>query len=158
MTQFLTALSIWLHSIATLIFIGHYLLLSLVYLPAFAKHPAEPSNGLLLSEISRGSRKWLYIALVIFILTGFYLMLVNPFYFGIGQFTNAWSFLMLAKHVLILGMVGIGFWFNAILRVGPLMSSNSGAAAAQKRFSQYSWLMTVTGLLVLLLTAASQVT
>jgi hypothetical protein len=64
---------------------------------------------------------------------------------------------MLVKHILILGMIGMGFWFNAILRVGPLMSSNTGAEQALARFRQYSNLMAITGTLVLLLTAIAQV-
>jgi len=30
--------------------------------------------------------------------------------------------------LLILGMIGLGFWHNAILRLGPLAGSNTGAA------------------------------
>jgi hypothetical protein len=54
-------------------------------------------------------------------------------------------------------MIGMGFWFNAILRVGPLMSSNTGAEQALVRFRQYSNLMAITGILVLLLTAIAQI-
>jgi hypothetical protein len=50
----------------------------------------------------------------------------------------------------------MGFWFNGILRVGPLMSSNTGAAQAQIRFRLYVNLMAIAGILVLLLTAISQ--
>jgi hypothetical protein len=35
-------------------------------------------------------------------------------------------------------MIAMGFWFNAILRVGPLMSSNTGVAQAISRFRWYS--------------------
>ncbi len=64
---------------------------------------------------------------------------------------------MLVKHLLILGMIGMGFWFNAILRVGPMMSSNSGAEQATRRFRLYVNSMAMSGLLVLLLTAIAQV-
>jgi uncharacterized membrane protein len=156
MTQFITAISLWLHSVATVVLIGHYLLLAVIYLPAFKSSPVNPASGAILSEISKRSRSWMYASLVIFIVTGTYVMFVDPNYLGIGQFNNAWSILMLVKHILIIGMLGLGFWYNAILRVGPLMSSNSGAAQALNRFQQYANLMTVTGLLVLLLTALSQ--
>jgi hypothetical protein len=53
-------------------------------------------------------------------------------------------------------MIGMGFWFNAILRVGPLMSSNTGSTRAIAHFRQYSNLMAIAGVLVLLLTAISQ--
>ncbi|MBN1452300.1 MAG: hypothetical protein JW963_14895 [Anaerolineales bacterium] len=156
MAQTLTALSFWLHSVATVIFIGHHLLFSLIYLPAFARNQENPVNGTILSEISKRSRIWIYASLAIFILTGIYLMFVDPSYLGIGNFNNLWSVMMLVKHILILGMVGMGFWYNGLMRVGPLMSSNSGAAQAISRFRQYSNLMATIGVLVLLLTAVSQ--
>jgi uncharacterized membrane protein len=151
MHQAMTALSLWLHSLATVILIGHYLLLRLVYLPAM-----NPSNGPLLGEISRRSRPWLYASLAIFIVSGTYATLVDPNYLGFANFGNTWSIMMLAKHGLILAMLGLGFWFNAILRVGPLMSSNSGADLAFSRFRACATWMSVLGVLVLLLTALSQ--
>jgi hypothetical protein len=65
--------------------------------------------------------------------------------------------MMLVKHLLIVGMIGLGFWFNAIVRVGPMMSSNNNAELGIRRFSMYSNLMTISGVLVLLLTALAQV-
>ncbi|HLO33626.1 MAG TPA: hypothetical protein VK249_31040 [Anaerolineales bacterium] len=152
MTQILIALSVWLHAVGTVILIGHYLLLSLIYLPVLAK-----KDGMILSEISKRSRLWLYISLLIFLVTGTYLTLVDPNYLGIGKFGNLWAILMLVKHILIVGMIALGFWFNAILRVGPMMSSNNSAEQAINRFGSYSKLMAISGILVLLLTALAQV-
>jgi uncharacterized membrane protein len=156
MLQTLTALSFWLHTLGTVLLIGHYLLLSLIYLPIFVRNQADPLSGTILSEISKRSRSWLYGSMLIFAVTGIYLTFVDPNYLGIGNFSNSWTILMLVKHILILAMIGMGFWFNAILRVGPLMSSNTGATQALARFRQYSNLMAITGILVLLLTAISQ--
>ena len=64
---------------------------------------------------------------------------------------------MLVKHLVILGMVGMGFLFNAIMRVGPLMSSNTGTTQALARFRWYTNAMASSGVLVLLLTALAQV-
>lgn len=156
MSQTLTALSFWLHALGTVLLIGHYLLLSLIYLPVFVKNQADPLSGTILSEISRRSRSWLYGSMLIFAITGIYLTFVDPNYLGIGNFNNPWAILMLVKHILILAMIGMGFWFNGILRVGPLMSSNTGSTWAIARFRQYSNLMAIAGVLVLLLTAISQ--
>jgi uncharacterized membrane protein len=156
MSQTLTALSFWLHALGTVLLIGHYLLLSLLYLPVFVKNQADPLSGTILSEISRRSRSWLYGSMLIFAITGIYLTFVDPNYLGIGNFNNPWAILMLVKHILILAMIAMGFWFNGILRVGPLMSSNTGSTQAIARFRQYSNLMAIAGVLVLLLTAISQ--
>ena len=155
MSQMLFSLSTWLHALATVVFIGHFLLLSLIYLPAFGKSNAEIA-GPILSDVSKRSRPWLYASLVIFMVTGIYLMIVDPNYRGVGNFGNLWAVAMLVKHILIVAMIGMGFVFNAFLRVGPMMSSNSGAEGAISRFGLYSRLMALCGVLVLLLTALAQ--
>jgi uncharacterized membrane protein len=151
MSQILVALSVWLHALATVLLIGHYLLLSVIYLPVLS------NNRTALSEISKRSRRWMYASLLVFMLTGIYLMFADPNYLGVGDFGNVWSIMMLIKHLLIVGMIGLGFWFNAILRVGPMMSSNHSAELGIRRFRLFSNLMAISGVLVLLLTAFAQV-
>lgn len=151
MPQTLITLSLWIHSLATVILIGHYLLLSILYLPVLSKN-----GGAALSEISKRSRVWLYVSMGLFLVTGSYLTFVNSNYLGLGNFGNLWALLMLVKHLLVIVMLALGFWFNAILRVGLLMGSNTGAAQAIARFRWYSNAMAITGALILLLTAISQ--
>lgn len=151
MSQILIALSIWLHALATVVLIGHYVLLSTIYLPVLSK-----SNGAALSEISKRSRSWMYLSLATFMVTGIYLMFVDPNYLGVGNFGNLWSVMMLVKHLLIVGMIGLGFWFNAFLRVGPMMASNNNAELGIRRFRMYSNSMAILGIWVLLLTALAQ--
>jgi len=153
MSQILISISIWLHALATVVFLGHYLLLSLIYLPVLSKN----GSGTALSAISKRSRPWLYVSLLIFIITGTYLMLIDSGYRGFMDFGNLWGILMLVKHLLMLGMMAMGFWFNAILRIGPLMSSNTGAEQAVARFRCYSNAIAISGVVVLLLTALAQV-
>lgn len=155
MSQVLFSLFTWLHAIATVLFIGHYLLLVLIYLPAFKKQKPEVA-GPILSEVSKRSRIWMYAALLTFFITGLYLMFVDPNYLGVGDFGNLWSLAMLVKHILIVVMIAMGFFYNAILRVGPLMSSNTGAEQAIARFGLYAKWMVICGVLVLLLTALAQ--
>ena len=152
MSQILIALSVWLHAVGTILLIGHYLLLSVVYLPVL-----EKGGGTFLSQISKRSRPWMYASLVIFMVTGIYLMVADPNYRGVGDFGNVWSVMMLVKHLLVAGMIGLGFWFNALLRVGPMMASNNNAEMGMRRFRTYSNLMAIFGVLILLLTALAQV-
>jgi uncharacterized membrane protein len=151
MPNLFVAVSYWLHALATVIFIGHYVLLSLLYIPALADRGGES-----LSRASKRSRPWLYTALLIFFLTGGYLTVVDPSYLGLGNFGNAWAILMLTKHLLILVMIAMGFWFNAIQRVGPMLVSNTRSAEAVTRFRRHANLMAALGAIVLLLTAISQ--
>ncbi len=152
MTQVLISLSYWLHSLATVIFIGYFVLLAFIFLPVLSKS----GNGAALSEISKQSRTWMYGSLGIFLITGIYLTLVDSNYMGLGNFSNAWAIAMLVKHILIAVMIALGFWYNAILRVGPLMSSNNPAPAIA-RFRTYMNAMAICGVLVLLLTAFAQI-
>jgi len=156
MTQTLIALSYWLHSLATVVFIGHYLLLALIHLPAM-NNTSLDVTGPILSEISRRSRRWMYASLLIFMVTGIYLMFADPNYRGVGDFNNFWSVMMLVKHLLIVGMIGAGFFFNAFLRVGPMLSSRNGGQQAYARFKLFVNIMAVSGVLVLLLTALAQI-
>lgn len=156
MSQILIMLSYWLHSLVTAVLIGYYLLLVLIYLPAFKNNQANPMSGTLLSETSNRSRGWLYGSFGIFIITGIYLMLVDPNYLGLGNFGNTWSILMLVKHIVIVGMLIAGFWFNAVKRVGPEARTNPDPAQALAPFSLYAKVMAIAGVLVLLLTAVSQ--
>lgn len=150
MSQIFIPLSVWLHALATVVFVGHFVLLAVIYLPALSK------NGSTLSEISKRSRYWLYASLLVFMVTGIYLTFVDPNYQGIGNFGNFWAVMMLVKHILIVAMIALGFWYNTILRVGPLMSSNLPEQAIA-RFRKYVNVMAICGVLVLLLTAIAQI-
>lgn len=151
MSSILIALSIWLHALGTVVLIGHYLLLSVIYLPIL-----EKGGGEFLSQISKRSRWWMYASLVIFMVTGIYLMLVDPSYLGVGNFGNLWSVMMLVKHLLVIGMIGLGFWYNGFLRVGPMMASTNNAEMGIRRFRMYSNLMAIAGIWILLFTAIAQ--
>lgn len=153
MANILLAFSTWLHTLATVVFTGHYMLLAIVYLPALSKKEA---GGRMLSEISKRSRVWLYGSLLVFIVTGTYLMLVDPDYLGFMNFGNPWGVLMVGKHVLVLAMIALGFWSNAIQRLGRLMSSNTDAVQAIDRFRSHVNTMAILGILILLLTCLAQ--
>jgi len=132
--------------------IGYYLLLIVIFIPTLGK-----GGETYLSEISKRSRTWLYISLLVFFITGTYLTLVDPQYLGIGNFRNTWTILMLVKHLLALGMVAIGFWVNVIWRAGQRMRTDEDPTQALGRFRWYAYGMGLLGVTVLLLTAISQV-
>jgi len=154
-TQLVSAAILWLHNVATIVFVGYYVVLSIIALPALSRISPEMS-GLIISALSKRSRPWLYASLLVFAVTGTVLLLTNPSYLGVGQIRNLWSVAMLAKHILVTAMIAMGFWFNAIMHVGPLASSNTGKAQAIARFRTYANVMMAAGLAVLLVTALAQ--
>lgn len=155
MPAMLVSISTWLHAIATVVFTGHYLLLAGIYLPAMSRGDSVKEAGAILGEVSKRSRYWMYASLLVFFVTGMYLMLIDSGYLGFMNFGNLWGILMLVKHILILAMIGLGFWYNAILRVGPLMLSNNPEQAIP-RFRSHVNVMAICSVLVLLLTAIAQ--
>ena len=77
MSEILIAVSTWLHALATVVFIGHFVLLALIYLPA-VKDKSDIPVGAMFGEFSKRSRVWMYAALLIFMITGIHLMFVDP--------------------------------------------------------------------------------
>jgi uncharacterized membrane protein len=150
MAQFLSALSNLLHTLGTILFIGYFALMVILVIPILSGKGTIGMQAL--SEISKSSRWWLYGALAIFAVSGVYLTISNANYSGLGKFDSTWAILMLVKHIIILVMLGVGFWFNAIKRVGPAMLSTSNSAAGLNLFTRYCTLMSICGVLVLALT------
>lgn len=154
MDQYLLTLCTTTHSLATTFFIGYYFIMAVLVLPNISK--GESTGYETLSRISKQSRWWLYGSMAILAITGAFLTFADPNYAGIGQFDTPWAIFMLAKHIVIVLMLFIGFWFNAIKRVGKGMLSTSNAAAAYLRFKRYILTMSLLGLIVLSLTGIGQ--
>lgn len=155
MSQILFAAATWLHNLASVVFIGHFTLMALIYLPALDTFPQDV-RGPVLSCIVKHSRHWMYASLLVFAITGSYLTVVDPNYLGLGTFRSAWTWLMLVKHVLIVVMIALGFLFNAVLRVGTQAASRTGGLQAVARLRGFVYAMAGSGAAVLLLTAISQ--
>lgn len=153
MSPFFIAVSIWLHSLAMTLFVGYFLVLSLICLPSLA----PTKSGAALGEISKRSRPWLYGSILVFMFTGIYLMIIDSAYLGFMDLSNVWGIAMFVKHVLIVAMLVAGFWYNAIQRVGMLLRSNSGVDQGIAQFRTFANIMSLCGVLVLLLTSLAQI-
>ncbi|OGO38347.1 MAG: hypothetical protein A2W35_04055 [Chloroflexi bacterium RBG_16_57_11] len=153
MTTFVIALSIWLHTLATVVFVGHYLFMSLVYLPVFEQQAKGNALRELLEEVSGRLRPYFGGSLLIFIITGTYLMVINEDYLGLGDFFgNAWSVLIVVKHVIVLAFLAL-----AIYSERAIMGKISDAQPqALRQFRLVLGVNTTLGILILLLTTAAQ--
>jgi len=152
MSTFWIALCTWLHTLATVIMIGHYVLLSLVYLPVFERQIQGEALGRLFEALSARMRPFFGGSMLIFIVTGIYLMFVNESYLGLGDFGNRWSILMVAKHVLVVVFLGLGIYSERafVERLGE------AGPTALNRLRLALGAMTILGVAVLLLTAMAQ--
>lgn len=152
--EIFTAISLWLHDMATVLLIGHYLLLVLVYLPLLKSEFQSTQVQQFLQKITQRIQPWLGVALLIFLATGILLMLVNPNYLGVGNFGNQWSILMVLKHIMVIGMVALAFWIGMLTR--PAMAQRTAAYNPHPPFifhiTNIIQLQAVLGVLVLLMT------
>ena len=154
--QVLIAISIWLHSLATAVLIGHFILLRLIYVPALARMGQAIEGATALAEAISTGRRWIYISLIVFAVTGFYLMLVDVNYLGLGNFGNAWGILMLTKHLIIFGMIAIDLRFAALIRRRQATASGNWPQEGFAQVRGFANSMAILGAVVLLLTAAAQ--
>jgi uncharacterized membrane protein len=153
MSTFLIALSTWLHSLATVVFIGHYLFLSQVYLPVLERQAKGDVLRVLLEEVSNRLQPYFGSSLLIFIVTGTYLMMINKSYLGLGNFFgNVWSILIVIKHVLVFAFLALAIFSERAI-MGKISDKQPQAL---KQFRQVLGVNTFLGILILLLTTAAQ--
>ncbi len=156
--QVLIVASNWLHAVATVLLLGHYALLSLIYLPALNQRLGVAATRTVVEQVSARITPWVLGSLGVFVVTGIYLMLASPHYLGVGKFVNAWSILMLIKHVLVLVLIGLGSYLNVIVRGWAQPSATEATRAdGLSRLQGVVNAMMVSGAVILLPTAAAQV-
>jgi len=133
--------------------IGYYVFLTLIYLPIFENQLQANALRELLEQVSARLRPFFGGSLLVFLVTGTHLMLINEHYLGLGNFFgNAWSLLIVVKHVLIVAFLALAvFSERAYL---PQISEQKPEAL--KRFRLAMNVNMVLGAVVLLLTSMAQ--
>jgi uncharacterized membrane protein len=152
MSDFLVALSTWLHNLATIVMIGYFVFTSLIYLPIFERQ--MPANVLrdLLEQLSARLRPFFGGSLLVFLVTGTHLMLIN--YLGLGNiFANLWSILIVIKHVLVLAFLALAIFSERML-LGKISDQKPEV------LQRFRWALNtnmVLGVTIILLTSIAQV-
>lgn len=112
MTNWPLALSLFLHLIATVVWLGGLILASLLLWPEMRTLLARSAQGGVLLEFLDRLRKRFYpianLSLFVLIVTGLYQMDKSPHYEGFLVFANDWSRAILLKHIAVVGMIGVG--------------------------------------------------
>jgi uncharacterized membrane protein len=154
MSNFLVAISTWLHVLATIVWIGYYVFTSLIFLPVFERQMQANALRDLLEQLSARLRPFFGGSLLIFLGTGTHLMLINENYLGLGNFFgNPWSVLIVIKHVLVLAFLALAV-FSERAFLGQIGDQKPNA------LKQFRWSLktnAVLGVVILLLTAIAQV-
>ena len=146
-----------LHVAATVVLLGHYVLMRLVDLPVAERQLRAPSVGPMLEATERRALPWLAAALAVLVATGGYLLVTSPRFTGFGQLASTWSVLLFVKHVLILAIVGIVAVFDLVL-LGDLSAAvdDSRRTSAMRRVRWALDALVLLGAAVIVLTAAAQ--
>lgn len=106
------ALSIlnFLHLFATVIWIGGMANNILTILPS-AKEVLEPAvSGRLIGAVMKRFRLIVYVSFLVFIVSGIPLTLLNEDFAGLGQFNDAWSQVILVKHLFVAAVILLGVY------------------------------------------------
>jgi uncharacterized membrane protein len=154
MAAFLVALSIWLHALATIVMVGYYVFTGLIYLPVLERQMQASALCELLEKVSARLRHYFGGSLLIFLISGTYLMVINERYLGLGNFfANPWSALIVIKHVLVLAFLVLAIYSERAY-MGKIGDENPRA------LKNFHWSLNVNlalGVLIILLTSIAQV-
>ena len=120
MREVILAVSYWLHLIATVVWIGGITFILFIALPT-AKQVLGADAGKLMGEISKRFTPLANYSIIFIIVTGIVL-----------TSSNKWTWVLIVKHALVLGMVAVHFYRGLILA----SKITRAEAVSQKTFLQ----------------------
>lgn len=157
------ALSYFAHLIATVVWIGGLITLTVFVWPETKR--ALANNPAIYAFLTRVRKRFVpltNLSLVVLVFTGFFQMTASKYYDGFLALENDWSRLMLLKHIAIFGMVICGLVLQysvtpALERAGLLLEHGKGSpdewAKLRQREVRLTWLNVALGVAVLGFTA-----
>lgn len=163
MSPSILAISYFFHLIATIVWIGGLVVLTIMVLPEARRVLGTNSEFYtLLSRLRKRFFPLSNLSLAVLIVTGLVQMSGDTHYDGVLQFTNEWSQVLLLKHIAIFGMIICGlvlqYWVAPSLeRATLLLEHQKGDPAELERLrrneARLTWLNVGLGVLVLGFTA-----
>jgi len=159
MSQPILAISLFFHILATVLWIGGILIITLLVIPEVNRILADqPSLYQVLLRLRKRFAPISNLALVVLITTGLFQMTADPNYDGLMQFNNTWSQVMLVKHILIVIMALVGLFLQfsiapALERTTLLLAHGKGDARdwhkLRQREQQLTWVTVLLAILIL---------
>lgn len=150
---------------ATIVWIGGLFFQAVVLTPVLSKTTAPELWQPLLRQFRQRFQPLAWMSLALLVATGLVQMEASPFYQGFLVISNRWAEAILAKHVVILLMIGAAVyqtWFvqpeleRAYLLGAHTGTSRSEPSRLQSRLASLTRLNLVLGLAVLALTALAR--
>ncbi len=147
----------WLHQVSIVVLLGYYGVLALVVLPVLSRTLDGERLGGTVGAIGRRSRPLIVITILLFLVTGTYLLLSAGRYDGLGNlFASTWTVLLTIKHMVVLLMLVIAFAVDRLSVAVAEAGDDHGRRNALGMLELAVQGMSALGLVVLLLTAAAQ--
>ncbi len=148
MIDILNTLLYWVHTIASVYWIGGIALIVLIVIPK-TKQILGKEAGKLIGAISKTFKLHVNISIIILVLTGIALSIVNaPVQ---TEQSDNWKMLLIAKHILVAIMIIIHIYRNTILSKGINKENEiSKKSSLQKLSLNLVKVVLILGLIVLL--------
>jgi len=157
------ALSYFFHLLATIVWLGGLVILTLLVWPEARRTLSEaPALYTLLTRMRKRFLPLTNFCLVVLIFTGLIQLTDDPHYDGVLQFTNEWSRVILLKHVAIGGMIlcslALQYYVTPALERATLLVERGKSDGAdwtrlRQREIRLTQLSLLLGILVLAFTA-----
>lgn len=154
MSSLILAISLFFHLVATVVWIGGLVIITLLVWPEMRRAlDSSPALVTLLTRLRQRFVPWSNFSLVVLVVTGLAQMTANPNYDGVLQIDNDWARAMLLKHLAIGGMVVCGVVLQyvvtpALERAGLLLERGKGDPAAWERLRRREIRLTQLNLLL----------
>ncbi len=154
----------WLHMLATVLWIGGLVVLSILVMPAAQKTLEPQAYGSLLANIERRLNPLGWFSILTLLASGMVQMSASPHYDGFLSIRSLWAGAILVKHLLFGVMVAtsgyITWGLMPLLHRTTLLHSRGknpqDLAVLQRRFARLVQVNMVLGVIVLLLTAIAR--
>jgi uncharacterized membrane protein len=165
-TQMILAVSLFFHLLATVVWVGGLVLLTILVMPSVSRTLSEhPALHAFLTRVRQRFAIYSNLALLVLLGTGMTQMALDPQYQGFLQIENTWSVVMFAKHIAIVGMVIVGVTLQfaiapSLERISLLVARGKNGAAddaawgrLRRTEQRLTWLNAAFGVLVLAFSA-----
>jgi uncharacterized membrane protein len=156
----------WFHMLATVLWIGGLVVLSILVLPAARKTLDSKVYASFLEEIERRLNPLGWFSILMLLASGMIQMSASPNYGGFLSIQGLWAVVILVKHLLFGVMVVISGYITwglmpRLRRTALLHSRGKNAQdlkLLQRRFTRFMQVNMILGVIVLLLTAIARST
>jgi uncharacterized membrane protein len=136
---------------------GYYGILGRIVLPALERSLDGAAQASTLVSIERRALPLVLISMALFIVTGAYLLVIDDSYAGLGNIlANSWTTLMLVKHLVVVGLIGLGVAVDVLVRRAGAATDDPMRVSILHRVRLSAEAATALGALVVLLTVAAQ--